>query len=39
MNQAPPGVTSRTAGDLDRNDATTSPADAGPGISQASRVM
>jgi hypothetical protein len=36
MNQAPPGVTNRTAGDLDGNGAT---ADAGPGISQASRVI
>ena len=39
MNQAPPGVTSRTASDLDSNGAATSPVDAGPGISQASRVM
>jgi hypothetical protein len=39
MNQAPSGVTNRTAGDLDSNGATTDPADAGPGIWQASRVM
>jgi hypothetical protein len=39
MNQEPPSVTSGTAGDLDGNGATTSPADAAPGISQASRVM
>jgi hypothetical protein len=39
MNQALPSATSRTAGDLDGTGAIRSPADAAPGISQASRVM
>jgi hypothetical protein len=39
MNQAPPSVTNRTAGDLDTNGTATSPADAAPGISQAGNVM